>query len=68
MPARHVGRMLHAKERRPQMPTWMHFVDWGSMTAMMILWLALTAVIGYAAALLAWRERDRHRPPSSPTP
>ena len=48
------------------MPDWMHYVDWVSMAAMMILWLVLIAVIGYAAAFLAWRERDRHGPPSTP--
>ena len=48
------------------MPDWMHYVDWVSVAAMMILWLVLIAVIGYAAAFLAWRERDRHGPPSTP--
>ena len=37
------------------MPNWMHFVDWMWMSAMMIVWLLLIAVIGYAAVLVAWR-------------
>jgi hypothetical protein len=41
-------------------PHWMHSVNWTWMGAMMIVWLVLIGVIGYAAALLAWREANRH--------
>ena len=45
------------------MPDWMHFVDWMWMGAMMIAWLFLIAVIGYAAVLVAWRHANRHGRP-----
>lgn len=41
------------------MPHWMHFVNWIWMSAMMIVWLLLIAVVGYAAVLVAWRHADR---------
>lgn len=50
------------------MPTWMHFVDWISMSAMAIVWLAFIAVIGYAAVLVSWRHTNssgRHERPNS---
>jgi hypothetical protein len=34
---------------------WMSFVDWQSMSVAMILWLALIALVGYAAVLVAWQ-------------
>jgi hypothetical protein len=46
-------------------PHWMHFVNWTSMAAMMIVWLVLIGAIGYAAALLAWRQTNRHDRPKS---
>jgi len=46
-------------------PHWMHFVDWMWMSAMMIVWLFLIAVVGYAAVLVASRQTNRHRPPKS---
>lgn len=47
------------------MPHWMHFVDWMWMGAMMVVWLFLIAVVGYAAVLVSWRQMDRHRRPKS---
>ena len=45
------------------MPNWMHFVDWIWMSAMMVFWLFLIAVIGYAAVLAA--ATNRHERPKS---
>ena len=44
------------------MPQWMHFVDWMWMSAMMIVWLLLIAVVGYAAV---GSLTNRHQPPKS---
>jgi len=52
-------------KKEAAVPYWMHFVDWMWMTAMMIVWLVLIAVVGYAAVLSAWRYTERHRPPTS---
>lgn len=43
------------------MPNWMHFVDWVWMSTMMVFWLLLIAVIGYAAVLVT----NRHERPKS---
>jgi hypothetical protein len=44
----------------------MRFVDWTWVGAMMIVWLFLIAVVGYAAVLASWRQTDhRHRRPKS---
>jgi hypothetical protein len=40
----------------------MHFVNWVWMGAMMIVWLVLIGVIGYAAAFLASRPERSARP------
>jgi hypothetical protein len=34
---------------------WMSLVDWASISAAMLLWVVLIALVGYAAALAAWR-------------
>ena len=44
------------------MPNWMHFVDWVWMSTMMVFWLLLIAVIGYAAVLVV-----RNEPPARAT-
>jgi hypothetical protein len=49
-------------------PYWMHFADWIWMSAMMIFWILLIAVIGCAAVLVSWRHTDspgRHGRPKS---
>ena len=51
------------------MHQWMDSFDWMWMSAMMIVWILLIAVIGYAAVLVAWRQgndpRAHHRRPKS---
>jgi hypothetical protein len=41
----------------------MHFVDWLWMGAMMIVWLFLIAVAGFAAVLVSSRATNGHRRP-----
>jgi hypothetical protein len=43
---------------------WLDTLNWMWMSAMMIVWILLIAVVGYAAALAAWRGSEppaRHR-------
>ena len=48
---------------------WMNGFDWTWVGALMIAWILLIALIGYAAALVAWRHSDdahtQHHPPKS---
>jgi hypothetical protein len=34
---------------------WMSSFDWAPIGAAMLLWVVLIALVGYAAALAAWR-------------
>jgi hypothetical protein len=46
----------------------MHFADWIWMSAMMIFWILLIAVIGCVAVLVSWGHTDspgRHGRPKS---
>ena len=38
------------------MHQWLQNLDWMWMGAMMIVWILLIAVVGYAAVLAAWRQ------------
>ena len=67
MPPRAAARMLLVKKGGSSAPL-DAFVDWIWMSAMMIVWILLIAVIGYAAVLVAWRQTDspgRHGRPKS---
>jgi len=46
---------------------WLENLDWMWMGAMMIVWILLIAVVGYAAVLVAWRQTSdaRHKHPKS---
>jgi hypothetical protein len=39
---------------------WLNTLDWMWMGAMMIVWILLIAVVGYAAVLVAWRGSEPH--------
>jgi hypothetical protein len=39
---------------------WMRLFDWTWIGAMMIVWILLIAVIGYAAVFVASRQSARH--------
>ena len=67
MPWPAVGPMLEEK-KEAAMPHWMHFVDWIWMSAIVIFWILLIALIGYAAVLVSWRHTNspgRHGPKSA---
>ena len=42
------------------MHQWMRLFDWTWIGAMMIVWILLIAVIGYAAVFVASRQSARH--------
>jgi hypothetical protein len=48
---------------------WLEHLNWTWMGVMMVVWILLIAVIGYAAVLAAWRNPgdapDRHKRPKS---
>ncbi len=49
------------------MHQWLDNMNWMWMSAVMIVWILLIAVVGYAAVLAAWRQgnepRAHHRRP-----
>jgi hypothetical protein len=51
------GSAAHMLRRRKEAAVhdWMSLVDWASISAAMLLWVVLIALVGYAAALAAWR-------------
>jgi hypothetical protein len=51
------GSAAHMLRRRKEAAVhhWMSMFDWASMSAAMFLWVVLIALVGYAAALAAWR-------------
>jgi hypothetical protein len=51
------GSAAHMLRRRKEAAVhhWMSMFDWASMSAEMLLWVVLIALVGYAAALAAWR-------------
>ena len=38
---------------------WMSLIDWAWMSAVLLLWVVLIAIVGYAAVLVAWRTSAR---------
>jgi hypothetical protein len=51
------GSATHMLRRRKEATVhhWMSSIDWASMSAAMLLWVVLIALVGYAAGLAAWR-------------
>jgi hypothetical protein len=43
------------------MPSWMNGVNWELMSALMIAWVVLIGLIGYAAIAVSWRDPGRLR-------
>jgi pilus assembly protein TadC len=52
-----LGFAAHMLRRRKEAAVhhWMSSFDWASMSAAMLLWVVLIALVGYVAALAAWR-------------
>jgi len=69
MPTPANGRMLLFERKEAAVHHWMNGFDWTWVGALMIAWILLIALIGYAAALVAWRHSDdahtQHRRPKS---
>lgn len=59
MPPFGAARMLLVKEGG-NVHQWMRLFDWTWIGAMMIVWILLIAVIGYAAVFVASRQSARH--------
>lgn len=43
------------------MPSWTYGVNWEWMSALMVAWLVLIGLIGYAAIAVSWRDSGRLR-------
>ena len=59
MPPFRAARMLLVR-KGGNVHQWMRLFDWTWIGAMMIVWILLIAVIGYAAALAAWQGNEPH--------
>ena len=59
MPPFRAARMLLVK-KGGNVHQWMRLFDWTWIGAMMIAWILLIAVVGYAAVFVASRQSARH--------
>ena len=54
------GPQAPGDEKEVAVHHWLNTLDWMWMGAMMIVWILLIAVVGYAAVLVAWRGSEPH--------
>lgn len=52
------ARMLDVK-KGATVHQWMHLFEWIWVGATLLAWIAVIAILGYAAVVVAWREPDR---------